>query len=339
MSYDPHTRRGRKQTTEDAPSHKAALNREAQRNLRLRKQKYLADLEAKVVELTKALEATAQEESLLKRRNKVLEVENETLRRLSNFPHLQPDAACPSCAAERIKAEVCMEQIYSLEQKVEALQLNPPPMRLQASPLVADNCLLTIPNDPFMYDVQSPFSTGSQSVSEAFATPSSDMVDIENDDAILVNPATGKIACSEELYGPIEIESSKILLKALSSFKFDPERIDHKLCEPREETKREIAARPIHNLEPDVLRFQQTLKAIPSFSESGAVIDQLCSFWVYDCDAEGFFHLNYLMYLLERTCKDVEDRMTFWVAFEVARAKWNRVDMDELISKVEATSL
>ncbi|ORY40465.1 hypothetical protein BCR33DRAFT_719446 [Rhizoclosmatium globosum] len=82
------------------------------------------------------------------------------------------------------------------------------------------------------------------------------------------------------------------------------------------------------------------MKAVPSFKDHGEIIDQVCSFWVYECDAEGFFVLNYLLYQLEILSKSVEDRTKFWVAFEIVRHSGQSSNtLEDLIAQVENASL
>ncbi|KAJ3087082.1 hypothetical protein HK100_008486 [Physocladia obscura] len=78
--------KGRKKTTTEAPSHKAALNREAQRALRERKAKYLSELEMKVSKLELRISRGQNEITALKSEVHVLRSANANLERLLRVP-------------------------------------------------------------------------------------------------------------------------------------------------------------------------------------------------------------------------------------------------------------
>ncbi|KAJ3030474.1 UNVERIFIED_CONTAM: hypothetical protein HDU68_008890 [Siphonaria sp. JEL0065] len=353
-TYNSTSNRGRKKTTTEAPSRKAALNRDAQRALRERKAAYIKDLETKCAQMAATLSqlqqvnnthtsfpspelmAAKKDVDLLKRRNLELELENSVLKALQPLP---PNA-CISCHSERAKTKICMDQILSLESAVADLKYS-------LSPFSA--------NDSFL----------------------ADLINIDGGDMDFL---TGweDVKTSEELFGPIEVESFKITVKALPSFKdahhlvdsfyqlvqaeasmkntrdarklliqickvyrelmdkctildrmkcaelmaiFHERNANHeihfsKLCEPSEREKSQAAKRSLDNFPLPIVRLQQSLKAIPSFKECGAVIDQFCSFWLF---------------------KNVEDRTNLWVAIEIA-SQWNKQEYNNLIAKASVPS-
>ncbi|KAJ3287888.1 hypothetical protein HDU79_005358, partial [Rhizoclosmatium sp. JEL0117] len=223
--YNPHSNRGRKKTNEDAPSRKAELNRNAQRALRDRKKQYVTDLETKVAELTAALKEAQsgttnpkplnlsqsqtqvqptpqhiQELEALRKRNVELQIECQM------FKHCTASApilahGCLSCAAERMKNAICTDQIVALERLVYELKasqqttiISTPPQPMQLT-------------DPFLFDIQqSPFHFSNSSLDGAM-----------NLDFLLEESEDKKT--SEQLYGPIEVESFIITIKALPSLK------------------------------------------------------------------------------------------------------------------------
>ncbi|KAI9328945.1 hypothetical protein BDR26DRAFT_873326 [Obelidium mucronatum] len=292
-----------------------------------------ANMSLQMRNITSDAAVAALEIERLRRRNLDLELECQVLKG-ATFSSI-PVTACISCFAERAKTAICMDQICALETVVNGLKIQ-------------------------LENTATESLNSSQSPETTYTANASEM-----DESVWED-----VKSAEQLYGPMEVDSFKITVKSLPSFKYRQDFVDEyfdlieqeakvatprearqllvkivkanskvrkvcsvmdrmkcleltaifhernlkqeihfsKLCEPSERSKQKVANRPLTNMPPQVERFNLTVKSIPSFKDSFDLVDQLCSFWVYECDSDDFFHMNYLLFQLEIISKDVEDR-------------------------------
>ncbi|KAJ3121267.1 hypothetical protein HK100_012444 [Physocladia obscura] len=430
--YNPDNKRGRKKTLASAPSHKAALNREAQRALRERKANLIKDLDAQIADLDAANAfykqtlaaavggSVAKELEDLRRAN--VDLRQQLQQQTVNSAILPPPAAshdCLHCSSERIKTIICIDQIKVLEAQIQALTA--PPAHPNPTPSVTPSPYQ--PPLPPSLPLPSSSAAAAASVAQAQAHASQAQVQVQVQDfifdfnsllanqevlldfmdtnivdwnsppaslslagSVFIPPSAATVAkTSEQLYGPMEVDSFKIILKHSTSLRHHPELVDglfdlllaqtrvtnvrdarrilvkinracfrllekidrveqskyneihfNDLCAPPEEIKQQFAARPVGKLPPHVERFRDTLRSIPSFHDYYAVIDQFCCFWVHkeDIRGEAFYMYNYLLYMHEILCRNVEDRAKFWEAYDRVWASDHK-SVGDLLDKVE----
>ncbi|KAJ3347598.1 hypothetical protein HDU83_001957 [Entophlyctis luteolus] len=300
-AYRPDSNRGRKRSTREAPSHKAALNREAQRALRERKANYIKNLEAQITELAAAngvlalkqqvsatllsppgstgaqldasLGSTPQNElsfqiDTLRQRNRDLELQLADAVAASERRSPQ-SRHCITCNSERMKTMICIDQIKVLEGQVGSLQRqiaallaqlpddqNSLTPRLHASTSASSisnkdstssgeyifdlNSMLA--NEEVLLDfMQTPIDWHSEpapicadapqkgNYSKPRASSSSPLSPLTMTSTIgsIGNIATSAAAkTSEQLFGPMEVETFRIVLKQVPSLRRRPELVD-----------------------------------------------------------------------------------------------------------------
>ncbi|KAJ3078701.1 hypothetical protein HDU99_000421 [Rhizoclosmatium hyalinum] len=221
--FDPHSNRGRRKTNSEPASKRIAQNRENQRIHRERKAAYLADLEQKVVQLSSLTSsststpttpsATDSKLALALARINELEAEVAFLKQTSGALVVASGLLpCASCVAERIKTTVQMDQIRNLEARLAQIE--------------AENVLLKgiIATPPGTVSPLVPGSGGTANGSTLFGDFSMDM-ELDALFASLIPPDEMNRS-SEELFGPLEIESARIALSAVDSLKDKKEAVD-----------------------------------------------------------------------------------------------------------------
>ncbi|KAJ3125430.1 hypothetical protein HK100_010817 [Physocladia obscura] len=268
---------------------------------------------------------------------------------------------CLSCAAERLKNAICMRQIRTLETALRKAKTK------GISSLASSATALTgsVPINPFPPAVN--FNLQDFAFLDRFLDSC-----IPNSPN-LATPAHPELTMSSEyLYGPIEAKTKvsnnqdarKALVKYISVFReaftkvtlldypkfneifsiFYERNANHqihfsKLFAPKPEVIAQLESRPTTRPIPFSAKTMQTqLKQIPSFDspETGAIIDQLCNYWVYTPDqliSEDFFYFEFLLYQLEIACKNFDDRTRLWQAFDALWKSDYRV-VDQLLMTV-----
>ncbi|KAJ3289889.1 hypothetical protein HDU79_003702 [Rhizoclosmatium sp. JEL0117] len=224
-TFDPHSNRGRRKTNSEPASKRIAQNRENQRIHRERKAAYLADLEQKVAQLSSLSSsststpttpsATDSKLALALARINELEAEVAFLKQTSGALDLVVASGllpCASCVAERIKTTVQMDQIRNLEARLAQIE--------------AENVLLKgiIATPPGTVSQSVPGSGGTANGNGLFGDFSMDM-ELDALFASLIPPDEMNRS-SEELFGPLEIESARIALSAVDSLKDKKEAVD-----------------------------------------------------------------------------------------------------------------
>ncbi|KAI9334761.1 hypothetical protein BDR26DRAFT_1009586 [Obelidium mucronatum] len=190
-AYNPHSGRGRKRTLDEPISKRSGQMREAQRAHRERKKNYLFDLERKA----KELETVKQ---------RVSELELELAKTIHGVGAKSTLAPCIHCATEQFKTSLCMDQVKVLEKQVVDLKLEAEVWKARALGVAAHTPVLPIISSPsigtFVLD-QSPAA----SVSEG---------SMSMDSSTFMNQS---MVPSEQLFGPMDIESTRRDLKLLPS--------------------------------------------------------------------------------------------------------------------------
>ncbi|KAJ3347599.1 hypothetical protein HDU83_001958 [Entophlyctis luteolus] len=280
--YNPHSQRGRKKTDCEAPSHKAALNREAQRALRERKAAYVKSLEDKIAELQAANAALASNSSngnghscshgqvavptpaasdstppfnqqhqqqqqmsslgfsqsleleSLRSRNQELELKLLTASSSVNSG-VSAQTHCINCNSERMKTAICIDQIKVLENQVRSLQNQIASLKSTYPPKPSPALILShnhsqlpasIPPPPsFVFDLNSMLAN--QEVLLDFMDTAIDwnFPALALGDSSPVSPVNVPKP-SEELFGPMEVDTFKITLKHCTSLRRCPELVD-----------------------------------------------------------------------------------------------------------------
>ncbi|KAJ3106561.1 hypothetical protein HK100_003716 [Physocladia obscura] len=220
---------GRPRTTQEAPSHRAARNRESQRALRDRKAKYISNLEETATRL--ADENTSLKATLETAQRSVQEArqEIENLRKLLSINDSSGDSSitankCLSCTAERIKSSICMQQVETLEVALnKALEFqNQATNSNHTTPT-------TTANNP-AFDINSLLqSSNSFSPSSVVQNQLLDLMDVSLLSWIPNETPTANsiLMTSEELYGPLEVESLRIATIHVTSLRKHPDFVNH----------------------------------------------------------------------------------------------------------------
>ncbi|KAJ3346682.1 hypothetical protein HDU83_002804 [Entophlyctis luteolus] len=281
-TYRPDSNRGRKRSTREAPSHKAALNREAQRALRERKANYIKSLETQIAELSainNALLSKQQTPTVLSpppstgppqdsavdsATSETLSAEIEALRIRNHDLELQladattstkrqPQLHCITCNSERMKTMICIDQIKVLESQVGSLQRQISTLMAQQqqssftphllscssnsssnnnsageyifnlnSMLANEEVLLDFMYTPIDWHRQPPPSS-SPPTSGANNMSVSSMSSLPSSSSSILLPTTKS---SEQLFGPMEVETFRIILKQVTSLRRRPELVD-----------------------------------------------------------------------------------------------------------------
>ncbi|KAJ3027351.1 UNVERIFIED_CONTAM: hypothetical protein HDU68_003973 [Siphonaria sp. JEL0065] len=315
-TYHPKSGRGRKQTTAEAASRRAAQNREAQRTLRERKQKYITSLEDKIKELT-ALVAPNDlysEYERLKKRVVDLEAEASVAVGSISDPISSNNQTviiteCSNCPLERLKCALLNDKVASLEHRIAVLEKENVALQNPAT----DSFGLTATYfDPMMLDF-----------GNTDGWLDSLMKDLEQPPELLKS--------AEELYGPMEVESCGIALKGIASIKASHMDIVDKLGALHLMYMMQMAFKaPVNalrpplatTLPPEALRLKETALNIPSLKDSQDLVHEICCVYWNDSNMhkETLLYLNLLSYKLQKIIVEAEDMEKWMVAFEIAKS-------------------
>ncbi|KAJ3007014.1 UNVERIFIED_CONTAM: hypothetical protein HDU68_003748 [Siphonaria sp. JEL0065] len=186
-TYNPHTSRGRPKSTNDAPSKRSGQMRDIQRAHRERKRLYILELEAKAKELETV-------------KLRVAELESRPTSAAATT--LSTSTSCINCASEQFKNNLCLEKICILEKRVADLECESEMWKQKAMAL-SDQTSFAIGKD---LPGKDPF---------AFLFDS----DLNVDNAMSIDSllASQPIPSAEELFGPMDMDTSRRDLRALPS--------------------------------------------------------------------------------------------------------------------------
>ncbi|KAJ3060878.1 hypothetical protein HDU99_005746, partial [Rhizoclosmatium hyalinum] len=209
--YNPNSGRGRRRTSAEPASKRAGQLRDAQRALRERKLAYISGLENEVA----SLKSEVKDVQSLRERIRQLEFEallsSSTSASTSQSPAPAPAIAsspCLTCSAESFKSSMYFVQIQTLQAqmvqltteldlwKSEAIRYRAPLALITASPPISDVGNSSLFSFPFTATTDDPMETLIKSLDSAHSTPS-----------------------CEDMHGPIEVETTRILMKAIPSLK------------------------------------------------------------------------------------------------------------------------